>query len=181
LRFLEVWEDEFFDEDGRPNELYDLFSGLVSVINTGAVNLNAAPPEVLEVLSLEDGFQQNGLFDGLDEPYLKTTPESVNSETGGVEVGLLRVTVRLNRGDSPFILSALLEPNFSDASAGGASGGSAPGSSAEDAPKTGTTEEQDALKYPFKVLQISEYTQGDPTTAPARHSAMDIGEEGDSF
>lgn len=182
LRYLEVWEDEFFDAAGRPNQLFDQLVGLVSVINTGAVNLNAAPQGVLEVLALQDGFQDEALFDGLDEPYLKSAPESVDAKTGGVEVSLLRVTIQLNRGDSPFILSALVEPNFSEESSAGAnSGNKAPGASSEDEPKTGATSEQDAMQYPFKVLQISEYTQGGPATEAGRYSAIDIGEQGDSF
>ncbi|MGJ8651837.1 MAG: general secretion pathway protein GspK [Opitutaceae bacterium] len=174
LRLLQTWEDEFFDEFGNPNELFDQLSGLVSVMNTGKINLNAAPQEVIDIIALEDGFQEDSIWDGIDEPYLKEPPGS----TGGVEITLLRVTVRLSRGETPFTLSALLEPNFSEE---GASGGNAPGSSSEDAPKTGTAEEQDAIQYPFKILQISEYTRGNEQSTPARYSAMDIDGEGDSF
>ncbi|MGJ8650095.1 MAG: general secretion pathway protein GspK [Opitutaceae bacterium] len=183
LRYLQTWEDEFFDENGRPNELFEQLSGLVSVINSGPVNINAASSEVLETLALEEGFQSDTLFDGLDEPYLTSTPDSVNSQTGGVEAGLLRITIRLNRGNAPFILSALVEPNFESSQEGGAStAASAPGSAADsDTPKTGATSEQDAIQYPFKLLLISEYTQENSTTQPARYSAMDIGEEADSF
>lgn len=182
LRYLETWDEEFFDENGYPNELYTQLSQLVSVMNTGAININAAPQEVLEVLALQDGFQEETLFDGLDEPYLKSTPESVNAQNGGVEVGLLRVTVRLYRGDSPFTLTALVEPNFaSEGSDSAGASGQAPGVSSDDAPKTGATSEQDAIEYPFKLLQISEYSQENQTSQPARYSAMDIGEEGDSF
>jgi general secretion pathway protein K len=182
LSLLKVWEDEFFDEDGNPNELFTQLSGLVSVMNSGAVNLNAAPAEVLEMLALQDGWQDDYLFDGLEEPYLKQTPGAANSSTSGVEIGLLRVTVSLKRGDVPFVISALVEPNISAESGGSASGaGSAPGDSSGDAPKTGSVEEQDALQYPFKILQLSEYTQGGPETPSARYSAMDIGKESDSF
>ena len=182
LSLLKIWEDEFFDEDGNPNDLFTQFSGLVSVMNTGAVNLNAAPPEVLELLALQDGWQEDYLFDGLDEQYLKNTPEAADSSTSGVEISLLRVTVTLKRGDVPFVISALVEPKFSaDTGSGGAGASSAPGSSSEDTPKTGSVEEQDALKYPFKILQLSEYTQGGPETQSARYSAMDIGKESDSF
>ena len=180
LRLLKIWEDEFFDEDGNPNELFTQLSGLVSVMNTGAVNLNAAPAEVLEILALENGWQDDSLFDGLDEPYLKTPPEGAG-EASGVEVSLLRVTVTLNRGDVPFVISALVEPKFNTESDSGGVGGSAPGSSSEDAPKTGSIEEQDAIKFPFKILQLSEYTQGGVETQSARYSAMDIGEESASF
>lgn len=181
LRLLKIWEDEFFDEDGNPNELFVQLSGLVSVMNTGAVNLNAAPAEVLEILALQDGWQDDYLFDGLDEQYLKKTPEGA-TDISGVEVSLLRVTINLMRGDVPFTISALVEPNFSEESESGATeSGSAPGGSSEDAPKTGSIEEQDAIQFPFKIIQLSEYTQGGPETTSARYSAMDIGEESASF
>jgi hypothetical protein len=32
------------------------------------------------------------------------------------------------------------------------------------------------MQLPFKILQLSEYTQGGPETPSARYSAMDIGE-----
>ena len=180
LSLLKVWEDEFFDEDGNPNELFTQLSGLVSVMNTGAVNLNAAPAEVLEILALENGWQEDYIFDGLDEPYLKSPPEGAG-EASGVEISLLRVTVTLKRGDVPFVISALVEPDFSTESDSGGAGGSAPGSSTEDTPKTGSIEEQDAINFPFKILQLSEYTQGGTETPSARYSAMDIGEESASF
>lgn len=182
LRYIQGWDETFFDQEGHPNELFDQLSQVVSVVNTGAINLNAAPQEVLEVLALEDGFQDDVLFDGLDEPYLKSTPESVNAQNGGVEVGLLSITVRLYRGDSPFTLTALVEPNFNtEGDSSNSAGGQAPGTASDDAPKTGATSEQDAIKYPFKLLRISEYAQNDQTSTPARYSAMDIGEEADSF
>ena len=175
LSLLKIWEDEFFDAEGTPNELFTQLSGLVSVMNTGAVNLNAAPSEVLEILAQEEGWHDESLFDGLDEPYLKNSPES-STDASGVEVSLLRVTVTLKRGDVPFVISALVEPNFSTDTDTSSGENSAPGSSAEDAPKTGSIEEQDAINYPFKILELSEYTQGGPETLSARHSAMDIGE-----
>lgn len=179
LRLLEIWEDEFFDEDGRPNELFAQLDSMVSVLNSGAANINSSPQSVLEVLALQDGYDGDRLFDGLsDLPYLKEVPGSASGENSGVEVQLLRITVTLWRGQVPFSVSALFEPNFSTEE-GGAS--NAPGGDSTDAPKTGATSEQDAMNYPFKVLQVSEYTQGRPSSAPARYSALDIGEESDSF
>jgi general secretion pathway protein K len=181
LRLLNRWEDEFFDSDGNPNERFSQLSGLVSVLNSGAINLNAAPAPLLELLALEGGWQEDYLFDGLQEPYLKQSPAAADNETSGVEVGLLRITVRLQRGNIPFMVSALVEPTFSTDQSASSSSRSAPGAASEDAPKVGTIEEQDAIQFPFKILQLSEYTQGGPETAPARYSAMDIGKESASF
>ena len=105
-------------------------------------------------------------------------PGSASSGSGAVEVSLLRVTVSLWRGQAPFTVSALVEPNFNTEE--GASG-SVPGRDSDDTPKTGALSEQEAIGYPFKILQVSEYTQGRPSSPPARYSALDIGEESDSF
>lgn len=179
LRLLEIWEDEFFDEDGRPNELFSKLDSMVSVITSGAANLNSSSQSVLELLALQNGFDEDKLFDGLlDLPYLESVPESAHSASSGVEVEVLRITVSTWRGQVPFTVSALVEPNFSSEAS---SGGSAPGSRSEDAPKTGALSEQKAINYPFKILQVSEYTRGSPSAPPARYSALDIGEESDSF
>lgn len=47
LRLLEVWEDTFFDEEGRPTALFEQLASMASVRFTGPVNLNQAPPAVL--------------------------------------------------------------------------------------------------------------------------------------
>ncbi len=174
LRLLEVWEEEFFDEDGRPNELFQKLDRMASVINSGTVNLNSSPQEVLELLT-EDG---EHIFDGLKMPWLTDIPGSADSKYSDVQMRILRITVSVWRGRVPFTVSALVEPNFETEE--GASGG-APGSSSDGAPKTGATSEQEAIGYPFKILQVSEYTQGRPSSPPARYSALDIGEESDSF
>jgi general secretion pathway protein K len=181
LRLINIWDEEFFDDEGNPNELYTYLSGMVSVINTGGVNLNAAPQAVLETLALQDGFQDDAIFDGLEEPYLKSLPANANTQTSSVEIGLLRVTIRVQRGDVPFIITALLEPNLSSDNTTSGASSSTPGRSSKEAAKTGSIDEQEAINYPFTVLQLSEYTQGEATTAAARYSTLDIAKESASF
>ena len=180
LRMLEVWEEEFFDEAGQPNELFTKLSNMVSVYRSGPVNLNKAPPDVLELLALEGGYNEDYIFDGLEQPYLTQAPASVDTASGGVEIELLRVTVSLIRGNVPYTVSALVEPNFNTESAGR---GNAPGRRGdEDSPRTGTEEEQAAIRYPFNILQLSEYDAGDLHSAPpARYSALDMDDELGSF
>ncbi|MEM1221199.1 MAG: hypothetical protein AAGH40_00430 [Verrucomicrobiota bacterium] len=177
LRLINVWKDEFFDDEGRPNELFEKLSSLVSVIYSGPVNLNTASNEVIETLAEAGGWQEDYLFDGIDEPYLKTVPETVADSAVSAETTLLRVTVKVHRGDVPFMISALVEPNFNAAS--GASGG-APGRDAEKSAKIGSAEEQDAIAYPFKILQLTEYESGNQPTTPARYSEVDIPTESNS-
>ncbi|MFU8848116.1 MAG: general secretion pathway protein GspK [Opitutales bacterium] len=180
LRLIKVWEDEFFNQDGQPNERFMQLSRLVSVYYSGVINLNNAPAEVLELLALHEGYDEDFLFDGLDQPYLTQTPASANPATSGVEAKLLRVTVSLRRGNVPYTISALVEPNFSTE---GAASGAMPGRrSRSDSPRTGTKEEQDAINYPFTILQLSEYDAGETALVlPARHSALDMEAELPSF
>ena len=180
LRLLKVWEDEFFNEDGMPNESFAQLENRVSVWNIGTINLNAAPESVLDLLALENGWQKDALFDGLDEPYLKQTPAS-NNNNSSVEVSLLQVNVRLLRGDVPFVISALVEPILTTEDATRLSTDSSPERPSDDAPKTGSIEEQDALAFPFRIIQLSEYSQGTPKTLSGRHSALNIYEESASF
>jgi len=180
LQLLKIWEDEFFDQNGRPNEQFGQLTSMVSVINSGTVNLNKASPEVIELLALQDGYDGEAIFDALDRPYLEKLPPSANTNSSGVTTQILRVTVSLRRGNVPFTISALVEPNFSSESSAKSN---LPGSrSNPEEPRTGTTEEQDAMKYPFKILQLSEYNTGEGgTLRSARHSTLDIENEIDSF
>ncbi len=182
LRLLEVWEETFFDENGRPNERFAKLQRMVTVDYSGRVNLNSAPPEVLELLALENGFDEDALFDGMerDQPYLTAVPPSAQSDAAGVESSLLRVTVTVRRGDVPFILSALIEPSFSEA---GSTAGPVPGGRREaDTRREGTLAEQEALNYPFRILQLSEFLpEAREAARAARYSVIDIDDEPDSF
>ena len=182
LRLIETWEDEFFDNQGRPNELFDQLANLVTVHYGGALNLNSASAELLELLALEDGYDDRTLFDGLDpdQPYLQRLPDAANAQISGVEVRLLRISVTVRRGDVPYTITALVEPNFR--SAGSGSRSNAPGRRDDKTIRTGTPEEQESLAYPFRILQLSELMppEGD-STAPARYSVIDIPGNSDSF
>ena len=175
LQLIEIWEEEFFDIEGRPNERFVQLESMVSVINSGAVNLNSSSELVLELLALQNGFDKERLFDGLEElPYLKTVPGSANAHYSSVEVKLIRVTVSVLRGRIPYTISALVELNSNNVSTRNSN---TPGRSSKDAPKTGLESEQEAIEYPFTILQVSEYEKGRPNSPPARYSALDIGGE----
>lgn len=175
LRLLKIWEDEFFDEDGLPNESFKRLSSMVSVLDNDEVNLNAAPEPVLDILSLVNGWQKDDLFNNsLEQPYLKNAPAS-NEGRSGVEIRLLRVTVTLFRGEVPFTISALVKPTFNSGNVG--IGRNNPGrSSSQKEPKTGSIEEQNQLSFPFRIIELNEYTQAGPEIPSGRNSALDIGE-----
>ena len=130
-----------------PNEAFERLASMVTVIHGGYVNLNNASPDVLEMLALIDGYDESFIFDGLEDPYLKELPDGAETSSS-VEVELLRIVVSLNRGNVPFTISALVEPNFSSQASGegttNQSPRNSPQTSSSDAPKTGTSEEQEA-------------------------------------
>lgn len=174
LRYLKVWEDEFFTEDGTPNERFDQLSSLVSVTHGTAVNLNSAPQEILEILALNDGWQADYIFDGLNAPYLKSLPAAANGENAAVEIKLLRITVNLRRAEVPYTITALVEPKFTGSDPESGSKGQDSLASRADDLKTGTPSEQDAIGLPFRILQLNEYRLAEKPTTAARYSTIDI-------
>ena len=187
LSLLKVWQDEFFDQEGLPNERFEQLSMLFSVINSGPVNINSATQPVLDAIAMQDGWNADNIFDGLDDPYLKSIPDSVSSTTAGTEIGLLTITVRLTRGNVPFTISALVEPVFGNQSESASTGtqpnsGALPGRrSNKDELKTGAASEQDAIGFPYKILRLTEYEQGEARPEAARYSTVDIRGESTSF
>lgn len=178
LRLIKIWEEIFFDENGVANEQFQQLARMVGVVNTGAVNFNSASAPVIELLALDDGFDQRSVFNNLDaeKPYLTSLPPAANAERGGVEAGLLRVTVSVARGEVPYTISALVVPVLESVGNSGATGAAAPGRRDKDLTRNGTSEEQSALRYPFQILHLSEYRSGDQNfTQPARYSEVDIG------
>lgn len=177
LQWIKIWEDEFFDEEKNPNEYFERFSKLVSLHNTGPINLNAAPKELLEVISLQDGWDSDFIFDGLDQPYLETPPPSVDSNNSNTQTRLLRIDITLQRAEVPYRISAVVEPAFGGENSNNAD----PGNPARSVPTTsqeirrnGTSEEQAAIRYPFRILRLNEYRKGEKPSEAARYSAVDI-------
>lgn len=183
LRLIEVWDETFFDEAGRPNEQFEQLERMVTVRHGGTVNLNSAHARTLELLALGDGYDDRSLFDGLDrdQPYLKRLPEGADSEFSSTEIQLLRVTVKVFRGDLPYTIHALVEPAFADGESA-SNRGRAPGTRDRSALRKGSMEEQNALNYPFRILRLSEFLPGKKESmTPARYSVVDIGENSPSL
>lgn len=100
-------------------------------------------------------------------------PGAADPANSGVTASLLRVTVSILRGDVPYTITALIEPKFE--TGGTEATRNAPGRRDEAIVRTGTQEEQQALNYPFAILQLSEFSAPDPATSTAaRYSVIDI-------
>ena len=173
LRLLKIWQDEFFDENGLPNESFKQLATIFTVEHQGSVNANSAPAAVLQSLAPEDDRFGEMLFDQIQDetPYLKVMPPSASQKNLTGEIALLRITVTLTRGTVPFTIEALVEPKFER---NGGGNGSLPGANARDTLRTGSSEEQDALNYPFRILELSTGYRRPKAERAARYSTVDI-------
>lgn len=174
LRLIKVWQDEFFDDEGQPNETFELLASIFSVEHEGDVNLNAATQTVLESIADEDEWFIETVFDDLEseQPYLKNIPEGADGKSVSTEIQLLYITVTLYRGNVPYVLQALVEPAIQPE---GGSGNNLPGSDSDpDRIMTGSADEQDALQIPFKILQLRTSLKATKTAESARYSNIDI-------
>lgn len=66
LRLIEGFDRLFFDLDGTPNDRFRTFRDCVTTMKTGAVNLNTAPPLVLDTLAEELEFEARRVTDYVD-------------------------------------------------------------------------------------------------------------------
>jgi general secretion pathway protein K len=174
LRLIKIWQDEFFDAEGRPNETFDQLASIFSVEHEGEVNLNAATAVVLESIAGEDEWFAESVFDDLEseQPYLKNVPASASDKSVSTEIKLLYITVTLYRGSVPYVLQALVEPAIQK---NGSGGNNLPGDNSDvDRIKTGSVDEQEALKIPFKILQLTTSLKAANNEESARYSNVDI-------
>ena len=174
LELIQTWKEEFFDENGQPNELYYRLQSMVTTLHNQPVNVNAASPIVLDYLLLNTSWDAKALFETEDKPYLTRLPESLNSELLTTSTGTLLIQITLKRGDVPFTINALVEKNFSNST----STSNLPGRAESEDPaaiKEGTLEEQLKLNFPFKILKLSENHSIDSSSASFySHSNLDF-------
>ncbi len=163
LRLIQGFRDFFFDaESGQPNDLYRQFISAVSLQHMGRVNLNAAPDLVLRSLARLEGWDPQLLWDGLDQPYLKSLPEIINHPLASAETTLLRITVAIQQGENWFKISALAVPAIDGSQSDSAS--ALPGRAiADDQRRSGTAEEHNAIRYPFRIFSVTEANAIDST------------------
>lgn len=173
LKLIDVWNEEFFDESGQPNALFDQLSALVTTLHEESVNINAATPTVLDYLLEKSSWDAESLFELEDTPYLTQLPDTLNNPLLSTTTNLLKIQVTLYRGGVPFNLHALVETNFNE---GSVASSNLPGRSSEEKLelKKGTLEEQLELKFPFKILELSENQLITDTYRTYSQSNLDI-------
>ena len=176
LQRIQTWDQAFFDADGQPKPIYQQLGELVSTHYIGPVNLNSAPAAVIQLLAQQDGFDAQSIFDGLDQPYLKKAPSAANPNTSGTEVRLLQITIKILRGHTPYMISALVEPIIETATQSQNQNNSTQSADEITGLRSGTLKQQIALQYPFEILSISHHNMPIDRINSARSSTLDIAE-----
>ncbi|MGF1453007.1 MAG: general secretion pathway protein GspK [Opitutales bacterium] len=122
LRHIRTWREQFFDERGQPLPVFETFRENVSLLSPGPINLNTAPPLVVEVLGELGGFYPEDIEEQLagldnirgtrdDEPLNATNmagriPEDVPV---GYSAQLIRARISVTRGAQRYFVEALIQ------------------------------------------------------------------------
>lgn len=131
LASIDFARDIFFDEDRRPNELYNRFVQTFSLYEFQTPNINAAAPDILGALGNLDPDLDRKLADYLGGSDGRTADGSagyfvnkdeVNNLLGagtpatrlGVTISALRVIVTVRQGQAAYRLNALVSMPGSD-------------------------------------------------------------------
>lgn len=144
LRFVKGWGEVFFDEDGRPNYLFQELRTHASLKHRGGINVNTASPFLLEML-LESDFIAEDVLQRIAGPDgMMETSDDVPLSPGDIsgvlpdgvqvayEVSLVRAKITVKRGLQQYFLEALIQ-------VGGAVSGT-PSVDEDDDPEQGTAE-----------------------------------------
>lgn len=135
LSKIRGFKEQFFDEDGNPNELYYRFISAVSLHNTNKVNINTAPMDVLAAYAGESSFDENYFDDymsgqdriggNMDDAIIRSSEDlhmagySGKSDALGFSVAIARVRVEVSAGEKRFSLTALVDTGEGEARQGG--------------------------------------------------------------
>jgi general secretion pathway protein K len=191
LAAIDVARDVFYDDQGRPNDLWRRFAATFSIYSYSQANLNGVSADVLTALGFTDPAQQQRLRDYLagTGTYVAKGPQWLTSANdanavlasgtlpplAGTQIRALRVNIVVREGGSEFRLTAVVAP------AGGAtivkSAATSGTSSASDTTSAGSTSSASPptvapttpagrLNYPFTLLEIQENAEM-PAAPPA--------------
>jgi len=182
LAAIDFARDVFYDDSGRPNDLWWRFTAVFSLYNYSQLNLNSSTPEVLTALGITDPSQQQhvseylagtGTYAGSGPRWFTNASDAAGvlgsgalPPVVGTQIRALRVNILVREGGSEFRLTAVVAPP------GGATivqetATSATTPASENPPAAGTgstpTTAQVApvspaakLNYPFTLLEIRE-------------------------
>ena len=168
LSVVEGFDLYFFDEAGRPNELFETFAAMVSPYGAGLINANTASPLTLQAAGGMGDPQLDAIADYLagadgqpgtgDDRYFASTdellevivemPPDINL---GARISVLEIGIAVTEGNAVFDLTAIISLDGSGVADVQTSTGRAA--------STGATTENSApasVEYPFVFLELTE-------------------------
>jgi hypothetical protein len=127
LAAIDKIRETFYDEDGRPNDLWKRFADAVSLLNFQRPNINGAKPDTLAAVAQFDPTQQQNLTDYLNGTgmyqakgpgYFQSAGEAMRIAAGASgdttafapTISALRIFVIVHDGQSVFRLAAVVAP-----------------------------------------------------------------------
>lgn len=126
LAAIDKVRELFFDEDGRPNDLWRRFTDSVSLLDFQRPNINGARPDTLATLgqfdpnaqqNLDDYRKGTGSFLSQGPGYFRNPSEAqvvagAAGNTGGFSatISALRITITVRDGRSQFRLATVIAP-----------------------------------------------------------------------
>ncbi|HYD85750.1 MAG TPA: hypothetical protein VEA63_16900, partial [Opitutus sp.] len=195
LAAIDVARELFYDEAGRPNELWQRFVDAFSLLDFKQSNLNGASADVLAAMGVSDPMQQKQITDFLQgagsrerlgPAFFENPAEAAGligagtlPPTAGTTISALRINVLIREGRSTFQLSAVVAPSEGGATLVPPSTLNETKSEEQAAtttpPPAGnkTTKEETPkkLNYPFTLLEIRENAEipaAPPETEPTQ-------------
>lgn len=170
LAVVEGVKQMFFDEAGRPNDLYHQFEGAVSLYSTGSLNANSASELALRAYAGFTDQQLDSLHEylagpdqvaGTDDDRFFTTNDEIAAALGQTPDGtqltagisVLRIHIEVQYGVGRFALEAVVRPE---------TGGGGGGSPTPPAPRPGRSNSRaknataQKVSYPFVFLELTE-------------------------
>ena len=172
LAVIEGFDLYFFDEDGRPNALFDAFAEMVSPYGGSRLNANAASAMTLRAAASVGDAQLEAIADFLagadrkpgtgDDRYFASTDELLEvivempaGLTLGVDISVLSIIIQVTEGDSVFELKAVLSLDGSGIPSVQTGTGQA-ASSSSSSRASRSTASSTAIEYPFVFLELTE-------------------------
>jgi hypothetical protein len=126
LRTIEYARDVFYDESGKPNELWARFQSAFSLYDYKTPNLNGANPEMLAGLGstdlsqqkiLDDYLKGTGTYEKKGPGFFKNAAEAgsvlgIQGPLGqmGTEIRALRIIVTVHEGQLAYRLTTVVAP-----------------------------------------------------------------------
>jgi general secretion pathway protein K len=133
LAAIDTVREKFYDEDGRPNDLWKRFADAVSLLDFQRPSINGARPDTLAAVAQFDPTQQQnvvdylhgtGMYETKGPGFFQDAGEAMriaagaSGDTGGFSptISALRIIITVHDGQTQFRLATVVTPQGGGAS-----------------------------------------------------------------